>query len=286
MKVIYTHPVIETESNVPKISGEEITNVNMKQIKEIIEGFSTVYDFVAANKDLVEKTVLELFNNVECRLILHATNHYATLLRLSTHPDLNSDPINKEVFLCKVGLNNIENRGNLLNYYEHQDLLNQDIPYFSTKFEKRDIYNSYQDKIEDVHLLRSPSENFEKRLKAFSQKDRKLQLDLIYWSFVHLLPVKNVTREYSKFDVIKYTDKEILDLAEVLGMEFELRTEEMYYVDTMSADLYKGLSGVALFFNMLYEAINIKQYEIYTRAVCHQMIIDLEDLTLDKLKSI
>lgn len=37
---------------------------------------------------------------------------------------------------------------------------------------------------------------------------------------------------------------------------------------------------------MLYEATNIKQYEIYTRAVCHQMISDLEDLTLDKLKSI
>lgn len=304
MKVIYTHPVIQTESNVPKISGEEISKVNTKYINKIISGFSMLYDWISANKVLVEKTILKLFDNVECRLILHSTNHYATLLRLSTHPDLNVNPINKEVFLCKVGLNNIDNRGKLLNFYEHKDLLNFDIPYFSTKFKEHSIYDSHHYRINNVKLLRSPAENFKKRLISISKKDKKLQLDLIYWSFVHLLPVKHSTRDYSKFDVVKYTDTQILNLAKDiakvimdnsitinnnctwLGMEFEVKTEEMSYVDTMSSDLYKGLSGVALFFNMLYKVTNSKEYEIYTRVVCHQLINDLEDLTIEKMKKL
>lgn len=304
MKVIYTNPVIPAEANVPKISGEEISNINIHYINEIISGFTVLYDWINSNKLLVKETILNLFNNVECRLILHSTNHYATLLRLSNHPDLNADPINKEVFLCKVGINNINNKGKLLNSYEHRDLLNHDIPYFFNKFEMRNIYDSYHKKIDNVKLLRSPSENFKKRLAAICERDKKIQLDLIYWSFVHLLPVSQVTRDYSKFEATKYTNEEILneakDIAKIimdnsiiinnnctwLGMEFDGKTEEMSHVDTMSSDLYKGISGVALFFNSLYETTNLKEYELYTRAVCHQLINDLEGVTLTKLKDL
>ncbi|MBZ9626043.1 type 2 lantipeptide synthetase LanM family protein [Clostridium sp. FP2] len=304
MKIIYTNPIITPEKNIPKIEGQELSKIQPQYVDQIVSGFSSLYDWIMLHKQETNSIIMDSFNESHCRLILKSTNIYATLLRLGTHPDLHVNPINKEVFLCRIALSNITKKSRLLSFHEHQDLMNGDVPYFYTIFNKTDIYNSKQDKIKGVKLISTPAQNFKKRLNAMCEKDKQLQIKLIDLSFIHSLPLNHITTNYELADAICYDRDEILQLAQKtgkviadnsillnndctwVGIELDKLSEEMTCVSTLSPDLYKGLAGIALFFSCLYKITQLNEYELYTRAVCHQLVHTIEPLTIKDFKNL
>lgn len=304
MKIIYTNPIITPERNIPKIGGQDLLKIQPQYVDEIVSGFSLLYEWIITHKEKINNVIMDCFNESYCRLILKSTNVYATLLRLSTHPDLSINSINKKVFLCRIALTNIRKKSRLLSYHEHKDLLNGDIPYFYTMFDKTDIYNSKQDIIKGVKLTRTPYQNFKKRLNTMCKNDEQLQINLIYWSFIHSMPLKQTTTNYQLANSNFCDRTEILQLAQEIGkviinnsilinnnctwvgIETDKISEEMTCVSTLLPDLYKGLSGVALFFSYLYKVTQLHEYELYTRTVCYQLIRDIEPLSLKDFKNL
>lgn len=304
MKVIYKNSVITPERNVPKVDGKDHIETNKEHIYQIIDGFNILYDWIFENKEEVITIVSQMFNNSYCRLIVKPTHEYSTLLRIGTHPDLYFNPLHKKVFLCRVGLNNISNKNDILNSYEYKDLLKGDIPYFTTTFNDSKIYDSSYIRIKGVKLKVSPLQNFIDKIRGMCEKDKRIQNQFINWSFIHMIDIDHSTRKYNlKYDK-KYSENKILNLAdeisniimnksilidnncEWLGIGIDGATEEMTSIGMISNDLYKGLTGIGLFFSYLYRFTLDYKYELYTKLVCTQIIEGIKSLSFGQLKKL
>lgn len=274
---------IRAEKNNPYILGQDIKNSDY--IEEIKSGFQEMYRWVMKNKGLM-KTQLKKFGNLETRVILRATNQYSRLLDQSFHPDFLRNGIARDLFLHRINVNKPSQRDiDKVIKKEKKDLLNGDIPTFSTKLDEPHLYIDETTKIENYFKL-SNKELVNLKLDSLSKDDLLLQLSIIHMSVLagdsqpDKDSIKIKLEEKSDSTVIK---ERCLNQAVVIGERILSRAirgrinhnidyswistvfngteESSWSISPTGVDLYNGNAGVAIFFSYLSKLTNRKDFK-------------------------
>ncbi|MDA1477687.1 type 2 lanthipeptide synthetase LanM family protein [Bacillus changyiensis] len=301
MKIVRSYGVLSPQKNLPKYQNNIVKS--NQYVAEIKKGFSLVYKWIQNNKNLVIQAVYTDFRDAQCRLIIKPTYLYFNLLHSSFHPDLLQDSIHREVFLTRIGMSKYEEKYKYFLSSEYKDLLNGDIPYFYTNVSSLEIKNSHDEVVRGVTLEKSPLTIVENKIEKMSEADFEKQLDFIDLSFLYseyegdkaLTNISFQTKDLLKRDrtsemesLIKIGDF-ILDQAiegnyhnqkeyTWLGLMIYGKKEQLTQITGFEPDLYKGNSGIALFFAFLYDMTKLQKYKEATIRALNPVITLLKNL--------
>ena len=136
-------------SNRPSIDGAEI---DVREYTEpIISGFTRMYDLLCSHKDelLADPGPLSRFAQDEVRVVARATRGYGILLSQTLHPDYLRDALDLDRLLDRLWAG-VEDNSYLVRLLpaERRDLMEGDVPIFTTRPASRDLFTSAGDKID------------------------------------------------------------------------------------------------------------------------------------------
>ncbi|QHZ48132.1 type 2 lanthipeptide synthetase LanM family protein [Bacillus sp. NSP9.1] len=286
IKIVRDYGVLPTQKNLPKHKNNVLRAD--KYVIDIKQGFSALYKWIQNNKSLFIENIYTAFRDAQCRLIIKATYLYSNLLNTSYHPDLLQDAIHRKVYLSRIGLSKSHERLKNFLESEYMDLLNGDIPYFYTNANSKQIKNSYDKVVKGVKLLKSPLEAAKNKIDKMSTSDFEMQLDFIDLSFLYNNyegdnALTNISFQTETRSLInRDTQSEIEDLIKIgdfiidkavlgeynnrkeytwLGLMIYGKKEQLTQISGVESDLYKGNSGIALFFAYLYDITKNHKYK-------------------------
>lgn len=162
--------------NRPTINGAEVRVQQYTQ--PIVSGFCRMYDLLRSHRDelLSSNGPLESFAQDEVRVVARATRGYGVLLAHSLHPDFMRDALDLDRLLDGLWAGIEENRHLLpLIPAERRDLLQDDIPIFTSRPASRDVFSSTGDKIADF-LDKSAMALSREVVEGLSDEDRRRQV--------------------------------------------------------------------------------------------------------------
>jgi type 2 lantibiotic biosynthesis protein LanM len=250
--------------NRPRLGDQEVDILDYRDA--IIAGFTKMYRLLCQQRKALLTEQLPRFAHDEIRVIIRSTRIYGTLLYESFHPDLLRDALDRDRFFDRLW-DEVAHRPYLTRFIsaERKDLLQGDIPLFSTFPESRTIFSSDGEPL--VDFLDTPSLDLvRQRVEKLGEEDLAKQLWIIEASLATLLVGREygVERRLQISPIRRPVKKErLLGLADAIGrrlQELALQNDDGAYwlgmglIDEYSLglfptgiDLYDGTSGIALF---------------------------------------
>lgn len=278
IRLLETPVVAEKKENLPFYNNKSV--YADEYISIIEKGFRTLYTFFLKSKrELVSiDGPIYRFKNDEIRHVFRATNLYANYISSATHPDYLQDGLNRNR-LFDILWTDVKNEYKYRKFVnsECNDLLNQDIPYFTFKFDSKDLINSKGDIITNFYQKTS-MDLVLKRCKELSLDDCRRQQRYIRLSLSTLKNKKEksvakpVPYSISNFEYIEF-----LEEAKKIGEEIANHISPARFKDeinnfALSIDksgdsggvnlspldegLYDGLAGIGLFLAQLAYEMN------------------------------
>jgi type 2 lantibiotic biosynthesis protein LanM len=256
--------------NRPSMDGTEIDV--REYVEPIISGFTRTYNLFLANKDellsLRDDSPLSRFAHDEIRVVPRATFGYGMLLSHMLHPDYLRDALDRERLLDLLWAGVEENLHLLpLIGAERRDLMEVDIPIFTTRPASNDIFTSTGEKI-DGFLEKTGLDLSRKTVEALGPEDLHKQIWFIRASVATLdLQKDELTRKYYKpvwpsfIAGRKQLAPRLIEEAHRVGDRLEeLALQEEHHatwigfayvnkiwsLDPLFEDLYGGSSGIIL----------------------------------------
>ncbi|MFP5285349.1 MAG: type 2 lanthipeptide synthetase LanM, partial [Thermoanaerobaculia bacterium] len=169
--------------NRPVIEGQDVSFLNYE--RDILDGFAEVYELFWKHRDelLAPGGPLAAFSEVEVRLIFRVTRAYFGLYEKSLHPYLLANALDRDRFLDQLWAG-AQARPFLepVVPFEHRDLEQGDIPYFTTRPGSRDVWTSTGARLPAL-LPDTGLERTALRLGRLGEGDRARQEWLIRGSF-------------------------------------------------------------------------------------------------------
>lgn len=250
--------------NRPRLGHQEVDVLDYRDA--IVAGFTRMYRLLCRQRDALLTEQLPRFAHDEIRVIVRSTRIYGALLYESYHPDLLRDALDRDRFFDHLWAE-VAHRPYLARVTpaERQDLLQGDIPIFSTFPDSRAIFTSRKEPLAD--FLVTPSlDVVRQRIQQLGERDLARQTWIVEASLATLL----IDRE----DVIERPlqikpaphpvhREQVLAQANAVGRRLEelaLQNDDGAYwlgvglVDQFTwglfpigMDMYDGTSGVALF---------------------------------------
>jgi type 2 lantibiotic biosynthesis protein LanM len=162
--------------NRPSVNGADVDVRDY--VEPIISGFCRMYDLLRSHREelLAKSGPLERFREDEVRIVARATRGYGVLLSQSHHPDYLRDALDRDRLLDRLWAGVDENTHLLrLIQAERADLLEGDIPIFTTRPVSRDVFTSSGDRI-DGFFEKTGMELSRERVKDLSDEDRRRQV--------------------------------------------------------------------------------------------------------------
>lgn len=276
-----------TTQNRPTLNGNEVNLLDYTE--EIINGFTNIYQLLIRYRDelLCADSPIAAFAQDEVRVIVRPTRLYGVLLNESFHPDFLRDALERDRHFDRLW------------YYvpykpclkrvilaERQDLLQGDIPMFTTRPNSRDAWSSSGQCINK--LLKEPSFDMVcRRLQQLSHQDMAQQLWFIraslatvqldldkvnFPSYPILEPQAIVDCEQllaaaraigDRLDFLAIRGKED---ASWIGLTFSDEPEPQWFLVSLGLDLYDGLPGIILFLAYLGAVTEEEGYTNLARA--------------------
>lgn len=171
--------------NQPKLDGRDINLLNYTS--NITTGFAKMYRLLMEHRDELLTQVLPRFAHDEIRLVLRPTTTYGMLLSESFHPSLLCDALERERLFDRLWVH-VEQQPHLQKVIaaEVGDLLNGDIPMFTSRPDCRDCFTSQGEPITDF-CPESSLESVKKRIQQLDERDLDRQLWVIQASLATLL---------------------------------------------------------------------------------------------------
>ncbi|HJX29451.1 MAG TPA: type 2 lanthipeptide synthetase LanM, partial [Thermoanaerobaculia bacterium] len=257
-------PLQETYSR-PVLEGKDVSFLN--HTADILAGFDQMYRVIQTHRDelLASGGPLAAFAEVEVRVIFRQTRTYFELFQEGFHPYRLKSGLDRARFLDQLW-RVIEKQPFFapLIPFEHRDLDQGDIPYFSTRPGSRDVWTSTGERLPDL-LPESGLDRAARRLARFGEEDRAKQEWLIRSSLsTVLLDRERPGRPTYPFRErpVPGTREELLAAARAAGdhlaafafeegdeaqwMHVEFAGTEGWVLRRAQADLYLGLPGIAL----------------------------------------
>lgn len=264
--------------NIPML--DQNTEIDYKKfILDIIAGYDDFIEFTVENKEcFIQK--LSDFKNKKIRVLLKGTEKYASMIRYSTHPKYYTDMIYRERLLMNLWAYPYENK-KIVNS-EIADLQCNDIPIFYSYPNSRDIEDSKGEKY--INYL--PQTGLEKSINRIENIDNeygKLQRTILISSLgisdeVLNYPVRKKELIYNKQnynyieesnDIAKRLIKYVIQHEDDISMlNIDCTEMKRWKITPLDESLYGGLSGIALFFLILYiETKKTKYFTIYKKLI-------------------
>ena len=275
MKIVRKDYIMQSKNNIPKVNGKKV--FPRKYINEILNGFCIMYKFISENKEDFTKKggILEWFYNMPVRTILRDTASYGVLLKASTEPHYMQDAAIREQLFDRLWymVSEMENFIGIVPY-EIYDLLNGDVPYFSSFINKRELYDGKNSEV-CIYYEKTIVEQVAEKIKNMDAIDEEKQKDFIKKSMAE--PIKrwelkekkiNYNKNLNEFKEI--TDGELIEKA----LDIAFIIEKMSYRDVDNMDigwininitssgqwgfmpmdntLYEGTLGIAIFMAQLF----------------------------------
>jgi type 2 lantibiotic biosynthesis protein LanM len=256
--------------NRPNLDGTEI---DVREYAEpIISGFTRTYDLFQANRaemlSFDDDGPLSRFAHDEIRVVPRATHGYGMLLSHMLHPDYLRDALDRDRLLDLLWAG-IEENSHLLPLIdaERRDLMEADVPIFTTRPASNDIFTSTGGKIAGF-LEKTGLALSRKTVEALGPGDLHKQIWFIRASIATLdLQKDDLTRKYYKPvwspSIVgrKQLAPRLIEEARRIGDRLEelaLQEEEhatwigfayvnkIWSLDPLFEDLYGGSSGIIL----------------------------------------
>lgn len=277
----------EADQNVPKISDEIIESNYF--VNEIIEGFNAVCKIIHNNKnDLIsENSILSQFKNDTIRVILRGTQHYGNFILESTHPDYLRDWIERDKLMDKIWYTVLDTQ--VINY-EKNDLLNNDIPFFYTTPNSRNLTSSDGKVIENFYKQSSFSTVIN-RIKNLSNQDILDQSNLIKIAILSKQganestpPSVNKPLEKIKINTDSFINEAILigdklieqsiqgEFNDIAWISLDTNYFGQWDVSILEEGIYNGLSGILIFTSYLYKATKETRFKILSTKICESLL--------------
>ena len=285
-------------SNRPSIDGAEI------DVREytgpIIAGFTRMYELLRSHKDelLADSGPLGRFAQDEVRVVARATRGYGILLSQTAHPDYLRDALDLDRLLDRLWAG-VEDNAHLLPLLqaERRDLMEDDVPIFTTRPASRDLFTSTGEKIDNCFSKTGMALSRES-IEGLSADDCRRQVWFIRASIATLdlqedeltrgryepvwpsqilgrkelapLLIEEARRIGDRLEELALQDK---DHATWIGFAFVNKT---WSLDALLEDLYAGSSGIILSLAYLGSFGFGKHTELARRAV-NTLRAQLED---------
>lgn len=284
--------------NRPTVNG---TDVDVRDYSEsITSGFCGMYELLRAHRKelLAASGPLERFARDEVRIVARATRGYGVLLSQSHHPDYLRDALDRDRLLDRLWAGADENAHLLrLIAAERHDLLQGDIPIFTTCPASRDVFTSSGERIEGL-FEKTGMELSREHVEGLSDEDRRRQAWFIGASLA-TLDLGAEQMKWSKYQPV-WTDSPssrselrpllIAEACRIGDRLKELSLQEGPHVtwigfayvnktwslDALLEDLYAGSSGLILALAYL-GSFGFDQYTKLARRALATLRLRLED---------
>jgi type 2 lantibiotic biosynthesis protein LanM len=251
-------------ANCPTLTGQPVNALD--HADAITAGFTSTYRLLLADRaELL--SVVRRFAHDRVRVIVRATQTYASLYRESFHPDVLRDDADRgALFDCLREAVSQRPELERLVAAERSDLLRGDIPLFTTSPASCDVWTSTNERI-DGYFAESGMSLVERRISELSEKDLVRQLWVVRASLATLashtdgpsfelphphLSTQAVPSPQQLISAAARIGDRLAKLAitaddEATWIGLEIAGQKQWCVSPLGADLYDGLPGVILF---------------------------------------
>jgi len=266
MRLVHERVAIAAGANRPSLNGQDVQTADYRE--QIVRGFSSAYRLLMAQRDELLAEQLPRFASDEIRFIARPTSTYARLLWESFHPNLLRDALKRDRFFDRLWLG-VQREPALARLIraEQADLLQGDVPLFTTYPESRDLLSSRGERI--AAFFEEPSlEVAKKWAQGLDEDDLVRQVETIQTSFTSMFTgsvVAHVTPSRPIFSpaAVPATRERLIQAARLLGdrlcaiavrsedavgwLGVTLVNEREWRVSAADAGLYGGTPGIVLF---------------------------------------
>ncbi|WP_338754925.1 type 2 lanthipeptide synthetase LanM family protein [Bacillus sp. FJAT-52991] len=264
-------------SNLPLLNGVLVQPHDY--LSDIVAGFEEMMQFFLDNKERLvrEDGPLSLFKGLKTRIIGRATQQYAHFLLESTHPDYMRDAIYVEKLFERMWQYPYLDKR--IVKHEISDLLQRDVPYFTSFVDSCHLYNSYGEQITDF-FQESGYQKVINKIKNLTHQEKEDQTNWLILSiegnrhaYFEIKRAKAHHFSTEPFDHQESFLKEAQKIGDILvnGVTFSDNKQnaswlninilnDHWFVAPMKQSLYDGLSGVALFLLYLHEETKEERY--------------------------
>ncbi|MGV2929285.1 type 2 lanthipeptide synthetase LanM family protein [Macrococcus capreoli] len=290
MSVASEHIKLEESKNHPKYQGNFIDEKEYKY--DLIEGFEATYDLITENKREFDEIINKYLMNINVRYINNATMYYGRILNLSFHPLVLQSLSLRDLFISYYLFNEYDE----LSANEINDVIHMNIPYFYFKENDNHLYhlnqcykNHFDYKLKDSILY---------KLNCMSIEDKKWQINLILDSLkdddMEFIPhmsqhsIKDYSDplNYKKHEKVKKFEELINNIEDIVQSEqqeinnsYSWITKELYGKkgkrrierEVMDINLYRGLSGMSLYYFSLYVFTNNERFLHKAKMILNQV---------------
>lgn len=268
----------------PMLQGQEVDTLEFE--KNIITGFTTVYQLLLKQRDEFLASILPRFAHDEIRVLLRQTQTYTMMQTDSFHPNVLRDALDRERLFDRLWIS-AEQSPHLtrLIVAERADLIDDDTPKFTTFPASRNLFTVRGETLTEF-FTESSLDSARKCIQHLDEQDLEKQIWLIRASFASL--TLNAAHTSPKYGLqllppqAPVTNEQIMSEALSIGNRLHQLAspwEDMagWWIMNIaggqewrpiaaSLDLYSGLPGIALFLAYLGKLSGEEQYTTLSRA--------------------
>ncbi|HEY9634724.1 MAG TPA: type 2 lanthipeptide synthetase LanM family protein [Coleofasciculaceae cyanobacterium] len=285
MRLAHKQMTMAQSQNRPTLNGNEVDVLDYAEA--IVAGFTSVYQLLLEHRAelLAGDGPLARFAEDEVRAIFRSTRTYAWLLRDSFHPDVLRNALERDRFFDRLWLQ-VEHLPYLAKVIpaEREDLLNGDIPMFTTRPGSRHVWSSSNEQISNF-FDESGMALAQRRVQRLSDEDLTQQLWVIRASLISLAmggdgarwPTYQITEPKTEAnrERLLTAAQAVGDRLEVVALRGEqdvswigltLINERHWSLVPLGINLYDGLPGVVLFLAYLGDITKEERYTTLAQA--------------------
>ena len=264
-------------SNLPSLNGT-IVQADM-YLSDIVDGFKAMLQFFLENKERItqEDGPLSIFKELKIRIVARATQQYSHFLLEATHPDYMRDSIYLEKLFERMWYYPYLDKR--IVKHEITDLLQRDVPYFSTFVDSCHLYNSHGEAIENFF----EESGYRKVMTTIRELTAREIEDQTNWLILSIegnrpadIQIQRQEAHHLSCQPFDYKTN-FLEEAKKIGDQLLERItfsdnqknaswlnvnviNDHWFVAPMKQSLYDGLSGVSLFLLYLYQETKEERY--------------------------
>ncbi|MUG24029.1 type 2 lantipeptide synthetase LanM [Paenibacillus macerans] len=286
MRYIRARHITTSSHNLPSLNGTTISAADY--LTDYVNGYRDICYFFIENREEMLSTdgPLKIFSKVPVRILLRTSQFYMNFLLELTHPDYGRDALDYERLLDRMWFSYLDDR---LISSEIKDLRIGDIPYFYSFPDSHHLWDSRDQKIDNV-FKETAMDHTKQKLLSLTPEKIELYAKWITESIIgsslskkiHSVEPEAANMDTTKESVIKSDQflNEAVRIGEQLVKEAILSRNErtatwiglnpnylgQLGMSGLRGGLYDGTGGISLFFAHLYRITQKQHFKKYSLA--------------------